>query len=280
MSDNDYQQMKKITFLTAISVIFLLAPVDSAAWWKYGHEITVEIAKRHLDARVSERIDSILQHDPTSDAAYMDDHRRDKGLEFAYSWHNFMMDPISLEMDMDYGFRGGNAITGIMLIEEWFKHFDTLNPENQILAIRMAIHFISDLHCPVHVWFQPVVQLWEVYIGGEAKGNYHGWFDSWPDRTFKGLSPAAAAEKLDTSTKSEYRRIVRGNAYDWGRETARRCFVQYEINVPPADSRGRYDLKEDTDERLRGIFEYQLRAAGYRTAEFLNKYLAKKATDK
>lgn len=263
--------MKKIHILIIIAA--MLVPGRAHAWWKYGHEITVEIAKRHLSAGAAARIASVMPGDLTADAAYMDDHRRDKGLEFAYSWHNYMIDPETMEMDMDYGFRGGNAITGLALIEEWFRHFDTLDPENQVLAVRMAIHFISDLHCPVHVWKQPAVQKWDCYIDGSNVGNYHGWFDSWPDRCYKGLTPGQAAEKLDTAGERQYRRIVRGTVPEWGLETARRCFVLYDINVPPADPQGRLDLSLDTDEKCREMFEYQLRAAGYRTAEFLNRFL-------
>lgn len=267
--------MRKTLFII-FSAAALLLPQSLDAWWRYGHEVVVEIAKRHLNDKARARIDAVMPNDLTVDAGYMDDHRRDKGLEFAYFWHNYMMDRATLEMDPNYGFCGGNAVTGINQTEEYFKQFDKLDKENQILAIRLIIHFVGDLHCPAHVWTQRVVQKWQCYIDGKNVGSFHGYYDTWADRAFEGKTPAEAAEILDTATKCQYRKISRGHALDWAKETAKRCFVIYELNPPPAnDPTGRMDLKPETEQQCREISEYQLRAAGYRLAEFLNRYLGK-----
>jgi len=267
--------MKLYKILVAAAVV-LLFPLNSSAWDDFGHKTIVELAKRHLKPEIREILAKNHPCDIAEDNSYMDEHRKDAGLEFAYSWHNYMMDPQTLEMNLNYGFRGGNTVTGLEMCKLYLSQYSTLTQEYKELAIRLAIHFVGDLHCPVHVWYIAKVQNWPCYINGKKVGSWHGFFDRAPDRHFALKTELQAAEILDTYSPAKIRKVSKGNPIDWAKETAKRSRYIYEINKTPEGPENYnkpMELRPDTDELSWPLIEYQMQAAGYRLAAFLNKYL-------
>ena len=64
-----------------------MAAVPSLAWGGVGHEVVVEIAKRHLTEKARANIAGYIPYDLTEDAIWMDKHRKDPELEYAYHFH-------------------------------------------------------------------------------------------------------------------------------------------------------------------------------------------------
>ncbi len=78
---------------------FLLIFCNASAWGGMGHKIVVEIAKRHLTEKAKKNILALAPYDITLDADWMDKHRKDPELEYAYHYHELCIDLKTLKYD-------------------------------------------------------------------------------------------------------------------------------------------------------------------------------------
>lgn len=278
--------MKKFLLSLALMATASAAFAPSAdAWWDFGHKTITELAQRHLNPKTASRIESILGNTITTDASWFDDHRKDPGLEYAFQWHNFIVDDKTGDLDPNWGFDGNNAIFGLFHIENLLKNFDNLDLENQKLVIRMVIHFMGDAHCPAHCWFNKYglhVQRWNVRVPGyqfsEKTGdviNFHGFYDRMPEFNHPGKTPSELAEILDIAKKGEIRKIQKGTPFDWCHEMMKDCKFIYELNPPkePYDKTVVIETTTKTIDLSKSLSDKCLRKGGYRLAWWLNQYI-------
>lgn len=267
--------LSRKSFCRAVLLSALVSvPQNADAWWDYGHRVVIEVARRHLEPQVLVRINAELGHDVVEDASWMDEHRRDPELAYAYYWHNCGFVEGTSEVSAEYGFSGGGNLIGLLTIEENLRHFDTLSPANRALLLRMAVHFVGDIHCPAHIFYESHVQKWKYAVPYSAEPvSYHEYYDTFPDRMFEGKTPAEAAALLDTGKPSDVRKAARGSVRDWVRDCGEASLEILEINPIPEDRYAVVTPAPDTWERAAPIVRRQLRTAGYRLAALLNKYL-------
>lgn len=271
-----------------LTLTSLLSVLSANAWWPQGHSIVVELAKRHIEPATRERIEAILGHDMEEDASWFDVHRRDPELKYAYQWHNFVVDSKTHLLDPNWGYDCGNCIFGLCHIQHLLEHFDSQTPENQALTLRMVLHFVADMHCPAHVWYNGNgyhVQRWNLRKKGYPFGrhgedvcNFHAVYDRMPEYVHPGMTAPQVAAAIDTWKPSAIRRIQKGTPAEWGKDIADKCAVIYTINpVPdnPAEADGHVvvDANPRIIELSAELTDNCLRMAGYRLAGWLSKYI-------
>lgn len=272
-----------LTLAAFASTIFQPA---ADAWWDFGHKTITELAQRHLNPSTAARIEKVLGHEMTVDASWFDDHRKDPGLEYAYQWHNFIVDDNTGDLDPNWGFDGNNAIFGLGHIEELLRNFDNLNPDNQKLVIRMVIHFMADAHCPAHCWYNKYgfhVQRWKYRLpgvvlspkDGKDEISFHGFYDRMPEYNYPGKTPAEVAAIVDTAKKGGIKKFQKGCPQDWCREMIKDCRFIYGLYPPvaPYDGTAVINISPDTFEKSKPLSDECLRRAGYRLAWWLNSYI-------
>ena len=82
--------MKRFLIL-AVCAIVLVSPT-AQAWGVLGHQVIVEIAKRHITPKAKSNIAKYIPYDITKDAVYMDIHRNDKEIGYTTAWHVYNVD--------------------------------------------------------------------------------------------------------------------------------------------------------------------------------------------
>ena len=264
--------MKKLSFLklfAACVAAWMVFPMNLAAWNGRGHQAIVALAQRNLTPTAAANIAKYMDYDLQQDATWMDKHRQDKELRYASKWHSFHVYPDSHLYNPTTRVGHGDAIYAIEYAWYNLSHYELLTPEEVVLNLRFVLHFVGDMHCPVHCVYtglkNPVVK---EYHGKESKG-FHSVYDTMPSRLFAGKTPDQIAELLDTLTEEEKQAIASGTPKEWAKECGDRCEVIYQIN--PRDGENPIQMDPDTDEKSRALVEYQLRAAGYRLARLLNE---------
>lgn len=264
--------MNKLSFLKAFLLCVMTWTVCSmnvAAWNGLAHRAIVGLAQRHLTPTAAANIAKYMDYDLKEDATWMDKHRQDKELRYAAKWHSFYVYPDTHLYNPIVRIGKGDAISGIEYAWYNLSHYEALKPEEVVLNLRFILHFVGDMHCPVHCGYvglkYPVVK---EYRGKESKG-FHHIYDTVPSRLFPGKTPDQLAEILDTLTEGEQQAIASGTPKDWAKECGDRCALIYEIN--PRDGENPIQMDPDTDEKSRDLVEYQLRASGYRMARILNE---------
>lgn len=161
--------------------------------------------------------------------------------------------------------------------------YDLVKDSIVVLHIRMLIHFVGDLHCPVHLgipscWFpKPPYRLdvgkW--YYEGRPYKSLHAFIDKAPELLYPGLGEYEIAERLDKVTKRQVRQWVKGDFVEWTNDAARTGFRIFGKQRPvwevPDTPESKY-LPEGYLEDIRDTINEELLKGGYRLAFLLNKY--------
>ncbi|MBR2962379.1 MAG: S1/P1 nuclease [Alistipes sp.] len=259
--------MKKI--LTLVTLILLFTQ-SVFAWGRLGHTTIVEIAKNHLTEKAKANIAKYMPYDLKKDALWMDYHRKDKEIAYTTSWHVYNVDENG-EYDPNPRLYKGDAIFALKTAEYNLAHYERLTDSAVVMNLRMALHFVGDMHCPTHSYVPGPRCFWPCKLNGKKIKTFHGLYDGIPERLYgKKSTPEEVAAKLDNCKKGEIKRIQRGTLYDWARDCGTRNRVIYDIN--PHNT---VDLDPQTVEKSSDLIDIQIRNAGYRLAAFLNRYFDK-----
>ena len=255
--------MKK-SILTLIIVI-IGGIYNAMAWRDFGHEIVIEVAKRHLTEKTKANIAKYLPHDLTEDAVWMDNHRKDKEIKYTSSWHVCEVDD-KLEYNMNPRlYKGGDVVFALKVADHNLSRYREKDDSTVVFNTRMVLHFVGDLHCPTHIYIGGRC-FWPCEFDGK-KYEFHYVYDYIPEHLYPNKSCAEVAAELDNCKRSEIKRIVAGDLHDWAHDSAKNAKIAYDLNP-----RGTYHLNPNTVELSREMVSRQLRNAGYRLAFLLNKY--------
>lgn len=254
--------------LLFVSVIFVLQ--SAMAWGGRGHEIVIAIAQRHLTEKAKQNIAKYIDYDLKRDAVWMDKHRHDEPIAYTTHYHVFAADK-SLRYDPNYRIaEGGDVVYSLALTEYNLaeQNYKRMTDSAVVFNIRMIIHFMGDMHCPVHTHIDGVKTIWPCKLNGKEWEKFHPIYDKIPAKLYdRKLTADQVAEQLDVASKREIKSITSGTIVDWANDAARVSAMIYDIN--PMFT---YDLDPQTIEKSRTIIDTQLRNAGYRLANKLNQY--------
>jgi hypothetical protein len=143
-----------------IVAILALAPLDQAfAWGQEGHSIVAEIAQRRLDAPTLGKIRLLLKteapdvQDPqvslASIASWADDYRADH--PETGSWH-FVDIPYDRDTyDPAVDCKNGNCVIDAIARFKAALADCSKSPQQRTEALKFLVHFVGDIHQPLHV---------------------------------------------------------------------------------------------------------------------------------
>ena len=259
--------MKRISLI--LSALLLLGVGESFAWATFGHQIVIEVAKRHISERTKRNIAKYISYDITKDAVWMDAHRDDKEIAYTTAWHVYNVDE-RYEYDMNPRLHKGDAILAMKVSDHNLLRYEQLTDSAVVMNIRMVIHFAGDIHCPTHSYVPGPRCFWPCELNGKKFKAFHSVYDYIPKALHPNKSCVEVAAEIDNAKKGEIKRIQRGDFHDWAHEIGRLNAVIYKWN--PHNTMA---LNPNTVELSRELVDLQMRNAGYRLAYLLNKYFDK-----
>ena len=146
-----YSQVKKI-FL----VFLLFAPLYSFSWGVTGHRVVGEIAQRHLSKMAKKELKKLIGRENLAMWANWPDFIKSDttgAWTAASKWH-YVNVPGNLSkeefMSKLQSLPGENLYTQIKAMTTQLKD-RSLSQEKRQIALRFLIHFVGDLHQPLHV---------------------------------------------------------------------------------------------------------------------------------
>lgn len=269
----------------------------SFGWGDEGHKVIGLIAYRHLTPQARAVLDELLKLDGTTPTAedfanrgYWADRYREAHRETA-AWHyvNLELEAPDLEAAC-FHFpaipKGQPASAGpsedciVNKIDQFSKELKDLKtplPE-RLLALKFLVHFIGDLHQPLHaidhadrggncVRIDPPM--------GHGRANLHAYWDMEAVESL-GRSTNAIADTLDGQITPELeRQWQKGDARSW-------VFESYELgkahvysldSQPTCAEPGSVSLSEDYREQAKKDTAIQIERAALRLAYVLNTVL-------
>lgn len=257
-----------------IVALALFVAVEAMAWGGLGHRTVAEIAERNLTPKAKANIDRYTGGASLASlSTWMDSSKKPKREnDVCKRWHASIVDSQNrATQEVRDKVRGGqDAVTATLMFTEMFKEREKMTDSAVMFALKCLVHMIGDIHCPSHMRYEDVnngrgfdLGVTVVYFGKSQKlhkvwdtsiiaSNHHGW------------SPKQYAEKLDTYSKKEIKRVTKGWVEDWHSDAA--VDIRPAIHWSPEGSA----LDADFDKKALPLAELELRKAGYRLAKVLN----------
>ena len=136
-----------------------------------------------------------------------------------------------------------------------------------VMSLRCIIHFVGDMHCPVHVKYADQ-KSYNVYLNGDKCSYHNVWDDQIISRSHR-WGYLEYAHQLDRCTKQQIKTITAGTLRDWFHENARDSRHIYEL-VGPNEKLDKNETKSFVN-HTHEYAERQILRAGYRLAHVLNE---------
>lgn len=220
--------MRKI--LITLAAMSALLSTPALAWGKLGHQTIGAIAMANAKPATRAAIRELLRHErqldtpqcrmtTIEDAAVWPDCIKGERWRWAYanSWH-YHDQPVCGTFDLKANCRDGNCATAQIERDARLLANRKLAPVLRLEALSFLVHFVGDVHQPLHVGENEDAGANSVKADyGIAPGrNLHSiWDGVLAERAITSARPAL----VRVYTPQETTRLATGNLEDWERES-------------------------------------------------------------
>lgn len=265
------------------------------AWGFKGHEVIAAIARAYLTPQARARADALLaadtdaltKPDMLSRATWADVWRNAHRETSEWHFADVELDRPDLNAAcFNSPPAGGPASAGpaedcvvnkVYEFEAELADPKTPQPE-RILAFKYLLHFVGDLHQPLHASdnHDKGGNCVRLALGGPRTVNLHSYWDTAVVDAL-GDDPQQIADSLRaTITPAEKASWEQGDAKSWALETFQAARTAYSLHSPPGcnPNAAPVDLPPGYEKVARDAASIQLERAGVRLALLLNRALA------
>lgn len=260
--------LRKLLLLAAVLISFSFS---SMAWWgPTGHRVTGEIAQSYLSAKAKKAIREILGDETLAMTSnWADFIKSDSSYNYLSPWHYVNSKPGLTKENFTAGLladTGVNLYTKTNFVINELKN-KQLGKDKKLLYLRLLIHFMGDMHQPMHVGGRPedlggnrVRVLWF----NEPTNLHSMWDDKLPE--FQKLSYTEWATAINHTTKKQREEWQKQPMTEWFYESYQIAQGIYaEINQPDQKLGYRYNFDHIA------TIEQRLLKGGVRLAGILNE---------
>ena len=244
----------------------LLISSTAFGWGQKGHDVTAAIAERHLTRKAAREVQRVLNGcSPVYVSNWMDNASHTPQYAHTKTWHYFNIAPDG-RIETTERLPQGDVLRAVTDLTEQLKS-GSLQADEEETALRMLIHLVGDMHCPMHLGRAEDLggNLHKVRFFGRET-NLHTVWDTDLVEAAHRWSYTEWAEQIDNGrSKADRKRIATGTPDDWVRETHGICTRVY------ADTPEGMEISYDYVARFAPVVEDQLLRAGLRLAALLNE---------
>ena len=233
-------------------------------WGKTGHRVVGEIAEEYLDEKAKRAISDLLDgHSLAFVSNHADEIKSDRKYDSFGPWH-YVNFPFGEKYENHPKSQDGDIVQGIQTCIDVLKD-DKSSRDDKSFYLKMLIHFIGDLHQPLHIG-----------IADDKGGNDFQvrWFNSgtnlhtvWDSKMLSSyeMSYTEVAANADELTRDEVIEMQKGTVLDWVYDSRQLCEDVY-ANTKIGEKLG-YRYMYDYMDTVR----LQLQKGGVRLASVLNE---------
>ena len=259
-----------LTFALVLCLTPAPARHDGAwRWWDMGHRIVARIADERLTPRARQAVRHILGGQSLADASVWADNIRNYRHD-ADPLHYVNIPLRATSYDSARDCRNGRCIIAAIAADRRVLADASASPDDRAEALRFLVHFMGDLHQPLHVADNADRggNRRVVYLAGE-KTNLHA---IWDGKLLEhlGMTESAYLDRLRREMDTlDLATLERGTVVDWAME-GHRIAVERAYRLPRSGCIGERYLEAN-----RRIIDRALIAAGVRLARVLNDALGR-----
>lgn len=207
----------KYKLFILLLVLPLLATPNSIEddWGQTGHRTTGKIAEKYLSAKAKRKIASLLNGQSLAFVStFGDDIKSDPRYRKYSPWHYVNLPEGETEYHADQMPEGGDLVHAIETCIKILKG-DEANKEQKAFYLKLLVHFVGDLHQPMHTGRGEDKGGNDIQVQWFGKGsNLHRVWDSEMIDGF-GMSYTELASNAPELSQSKVREIASGTLLDW-----------------------------------------------------------------
>ncbi len=260
--------MKLKLFLLVAAFFFGKPAMEETVFWgQNGHRATGKIAENHLNKRAKKKIDKLLKGQSLAFVStYADEIKSDRAFSKYYSWHYVNMDLEESYADATKNPKG-DIVTGINKCIEVLKDNNS-SDEDKSFHLKMLVHFVGDLHQPMHIGQKEDKGGNAIQVEWFGKGtNLHAVWDTKMIENWN-MSYLELANSAKNLSKEQIKAIEEGTLVTWVDEIHELTKKIYKSVEEDANLRYRYSYDHFD------IVRDQLQIGGIRLAKILNDIFA------
>ncbi len=265
--------MRKTWTLMLLGLLLAGMAGQAHAWGRDGHRIVGELAQAELNARASAAVAELLQGEPDPTLAGVSiwaDEVRDSAPEYRWTvplhWVNFTPGDCSYNSDR----LCHEGLCVVAAIERYSQELidPDLPHERRRDALKFIVHFVGDVHQPLHAGFAADRGGNDFQISIQREGwNLHSVWDSLLIESLKldwhSYHDRVAAQPFWPDSQA---RLSAAQAGAWAEESC--GIVQRDDFYPP-----RHKISSRYLDAKRPLADQRLKLAGARLAALLNRLL-------
>lgn len=255
--------MKPIYLLTALLICYSTSRASNPDWGKTGHRTVGEIAESYLKNKTKRKISALLNgHGLAYIATFGDDIKSDKQYNKFYTWH-FVNMPLDVKYQDSEKNSEGDVVTGIEKCKAMLIDPNTTK-EEKVFYLKLLVHFIGDLHQPMHVGRKEDRGGNDVKVKWfGSKTNLHSVWDSKMLDSYD-MTYTELANNTDKLSKVQVQNLQKGTIIDWVNDTHINAVTAYKSVENNRDLAYSYNYK------YLAMARTQLQKGGIRLAKVLN----------
>lgn len=222
----------KIYLLAAVFLFTSFSFASESDWGRTGHRATGEVAEQHLTKKAKRMVREILDGQNLAFVStYADDIKSDPAFRKYNPWHYVNLEPGESEYTKEKANPDGDLVQAINTSISVLKDKNA-SREDKAFFLRMLVHFVGDLHQPLHAGRgedkggNDIQVRW---FGGGS--NLHRVWDSEMINDFQ-MSYTELAYNSDELSREEIRQIQKGSVLDWmyeSKELANKVYDSAEV---------------------------------------------------
>ena len=253
-----------------LSFAFIIVSLVLVSWGKTGHRTIGKIAGNHLTPKAQAAVQELLGNESLADvSSWADEVRGQEAYRKTGAWHF-----LNLPLGLNYaGFQkqvlnmtDENVYSALLQTEKTLKD-PGATKENKLEALKFVVHFVGDLHQPMHISRAEDKGGNTIQLNYEDKGtNLHSLWDT-KMLEQQGLSYEQLAVKYDNVPAKTIRQWQKDPLIKW-------VWESYEISsklYAEVDQMSSRKIGEAYYQQHLPTMEVRIRQAGIRLAGVLNE---------
>lgn len=248
---------------TLAALLLVVGATPAFGWGQKGHDVVCHIAQRYLTPKAERRVNEIL--DSRSLVYYsnwMDNASHTPQYAYSKTWHYANIDQGNTLQSQPRNPKG-DILTALSSLSDSLRIGGS--KEQTALWLKMLIHLVGDLHCPMHAGHLSDLGGNTISISFFGRqSNLHSVWDSELVEAAHKWSYTEWAENIDTTDKASRQEICRGDYQEWFLQSHSLSCDIY------SNSTEGCNISYDQVAQFTPIIEEQLLRAGVRLAHILN----------
>lgn len=250
---------------TILSICALLSFINSWGWGQKGHDVTCAIAEHHLTEKTRAAVLDLLEGKSLVYwSNWLDNASHTPEYGYSRTWHYKNIDDGQEYEEAPINPTGDVVVAIRDQVKTLGKSYKKKN-DKQILALKMLIHLVGDLHQPMHLGrLSDKGGNYHKITFFTTETNLHSLWDSYLPESAHKWSYTEWRNEIDRLSDTEIAAICQGTVDDWAKET---FLITREVyNSSPREGKVSYDYIY----KWTPVIEKQLAKGGIRLAFLLN----------